>query len=303
MASYIIMDSVLRNPPGTAAAIGNILRRLDSGLISADNDTLNYACKYLYTLSDYDPLRFFTFMTTPRRDGRLPAMAYYNDLCEQFVLKNPNGEQKNRILKSFFILHIYVDTTTLFVYDTTANEVLKDFTIVYAKVLDTIKGQILPDANNAFVALGTQPLEQNINEASSFNSKRATLSRPNTNYANIVFDYCNQWLLGGGDAYITLEDGSVLGSMYDENGNPWVKPHNEYIVLLAPNPECVYDTTNLMYYALWPVGGSYSHGMYPIKDGKVLDAGNVWGWGTSVPINEFKNHLNDLINSMKHYGE
>ena len=215
----------------------------------------------------------------------------YNKLND-CIAKAPNGGRKRAIQRTSYILHIYVDTTTLFVGNKLVNRKAKiniEHTIVYAQVLDTIKGKTLPNINTGVIAI-QQPEASNTEE--SMSSSLINLTIP----ANIdlIFNYCsNLWRINNkSDIVFINSDGEIVDALKD-----WIKPKREYIVELAPNYECCYD--GQCYYALWPIGGGYGHGMYPIEDGNVLDIGNVCGWGKSVPLN----NLNALLNEIKNYGE
>ena len=311
MISYIILDGLLKHINGIEEIAWSFIERFENNEISPDNDTLNYALKYMYKLSDYDPLLFWDYLMKGESGGRkLHPYFYFDQLKfglhtdialykESKSERVSNGEQKRRIFCSPYILHIYVNETSLFVKTHPTDTFLKEITIVYANVLDTIKGKVLPDINTGFIARKSLLTDNIMNPIEPENIIQSIGYR-NT---NLIFDYYNNWYLYGGDdhAYTIGEDGTVYGSLIDKDGNPWIKPGREYIVLLAPNGEC--STGGLRYYALWPVGGSHSHGMYPIEDGNVLDGGNVWGWGKSVPIDIFKQNLNELINEIKNYGE
>jgi len=311
MFSYILIDSILRHSEEVPGIIYSFIERFGDNQIEYDNDTLNYMLKYLYKIMDYDPLLFWDYMLKGKGYDRVTNTFFvYDNLTKLLYNDNkmtgrvPNGEQKRRILRSFYILHIYVDTTTLF-ERTIPNEWIKDFTIVYAQVLDTIKGRVLPNINTGFVASNNEQLNSQDND---FN----TSVLPGTNISisanvNLIFDYCNQWNLSGDNELIFVgvdrETGEQkqVGAMYDKDGNPWIKPKKEYIVILAPNYECLDDYK--YYFGLVPVGGSYSRGMYPIEDGNVIDGGNVWGFGKVVPLEEFKQKFNNLLNEIKNYGE
>ena len=289
---YIIADSILRSEEARIFT-NDFFKRFDKKEIAYDNDTLNYAYKYLYKISDYDPLLFWEHLRKSG-DKKIHTSHLYDKLTD-CIEKSPNGQQKRRLFRSFWILHIYVDTTIFMVYDST-NKWHKDFTIVYAQVLDTIKGKIIPNINTAYIYEPESDEELFDNDSPPSIETKITL--PNS--TNLVFDYCNQWLLEASDEYVYW-NGELQGAMKDKDGNPWIKPKKEYIVLLAPNYECSNDGQN--YYALWPVGGSYPRGMHPIENGNVIDEKNVWGWGNSVPINVFKQNLNAIIDSIKNYGE
>ncbi len=290
MFSYVLIDSMLKHAPETPGIVESLFERFDSGEVAPDNDTLNYAYKYLYKISDYDPLLFWDYVMNGQGHGRnMHAFMLYNKLTD-CIEKATNGQQKRLMLRSFWILHIYVDATTVWEKYETSKDHLKDYTMVYANVLDTIKGKTLPNLNTMLFA----------DSSNNTNSSSTKISIPNNNI-NLIFDYCNQWNLNGDNAHVLVIGDEVQGAMKDENGDPWIKTNREYIVLLAPNYRCSYEWQN--YYALWPVSGLYSRGMYPIENGNVIDLGNVWGWGTSVPIGVFKQNLNTLINEIKNYGE
>lgn len=299
MISYILIDSILRHSEEAPVMVNSFLERFMNGEISFDNDTLNYAYKYLYKIMDYDPLLFWDYIMKGTAYGRnIHTFHLYDDLSTGCVEKLPRGWQKQLLLRSFYILHIYVNETNLFVKNKTANNPLKDFTIVYSQVLDTIKGKVLPNMNTAYIY-----------DKSDTNNIDTTASIEKTipNNTNLIFDYCNQWNLNGdGELYYYEFDEETgesipIGALQDKDGNTWVKPNREYIVFLSPNYECTYNRQ--FYYALWPIGGVYYHGMFPVEDGNVLDKKNEWGWGTSVPIETFKQNMNSLINEFKNYGE
>jgi len=298
LLSYIILDSVLKYSDEAKDVVNSFLERFNSGQISYDNDTLNYAFKYMYSLSDYDPLIFFYNFLLRSGNKKIHPQYLFDDLVD-CIEKTPNGEQKRRILRSPYILHIYVEETSMWIKDTSAPDAMcKDFTVVNAKVLDTIKGKTLPNINTLFLAKGLldTTTDSGIPEAEETNAI------PPKSNVNLIFDYCNQWGIDGrGRDWMILENGELCCYLKDKDGNPWIKPRREYIVLLAPNYECTYN--GQFYYALWPVGGSYSHGMYPIENGTVMDEGNVWGWGETVPLETFKQNINTIINEIKNYGE
>jgi len=311
MFSYLLIDSILRHSEDVPDVIYSFLNRFEDNQISYDNDTLNYVLKYLYKMMDYDPLLFWDYMLKGKEYDRITNTFFVYDRLSQLLYNDnkmsgrvPNGEQKRRIMRSFYILHIYVDTTTLF-KRTKPNDWIKDFTIVYAQVLDTIKGRILPNINTGFVASNNEQLNSQNNDFNTSVLPGTNISIPDN--VNLIFDYCNQKNLNGDNELIFIavdrETGEQkrVGAMYDKDGNPWVKPKKEYIVILAPNYECTDDYK--YYFGLNPVGGSYSRGMYPIEDGNVIDGGNVWGFGNVVPLEEFKQKFNALLNEIKNYGE
>jgi len=57
LISYIVADSIL-SYAGVKEIASDFNKRFRKNQISYDNDTLNYAYKYMYKIMDYDPLLF-----------------------------------------------------------------------------------------------------------------------------------------------------------------------------------------------------------------------------------------------------
>ena len=299
MVSYIIVDSILKYSDSVVAVTNSFFKRFENNQISFDNDTLNYALKYMYRLADYDPLIYFYNFCLGSANKKVSPRSLHWDLMEYVRRKIPNGGRIRRVLDSPWILHIYVEETNMWCLDSTYKN-LKDFTTVKARILDTIKGKKLPNLNTMFFA------EELTSKENDDTSKPSIEINTMPNNVNLVFEYCNQWsrnYYGDDETIWHVDDnGNIICCLLqDEDGSAWVKPNREYIVLLAPIYECTHNGN--FYYALWPTGGTYGYGMFKIENGIVLDKKNDWGWGNEVPVETFKQNLKTLINDMRNYGE
>lgn len=155
-------------------------------------------------------------------------------------------------------------------------------------VIDTIKGRVFPSKYSPlFTGSNSTPLVEDFNNEKKVNSVGLQ------NYFTIW--YCNQWPIG--------QSGSRR-ELHDENDITFLKPGKEYIMFIIPRITCFESPSNAIYYLPAPFSfNSTSAGMYEIEDGNVLDPGNDFGLGTQIPINNFKIHLNEIINSIKNFGE
>jgi hypothetical protein len=273
---YTIMDSIItygKDSFPTSQAQKNFIKSL-----TCTGDTLNYALKYLYLLADYNPFLYYNFLTS-YQTGKQQPMSILTELLNH--VKKECGQQKFEVMKAEYILHLQINQLEPFVYESSPPEVdpitggtYTDSThLVYAYtiVLDTIKGQVFPDIGNA--------IEVFLQDSDEVSTKKSTSLSVPTN-TNFMFYFSSNW------NYVH----NTLG----------VNESNEYIVFLWTLPACVNDTTGYQYYEMRP---TVSDIVFPIVDGNVIDKRNKFGWGTSIPLATFKQNLQELIDSIKEYGE
>lgn len=90
---------------------------------------------------DYDPLLFWDYIWKGiGYDRKIHAFHLYDKLNDCIAM-SPNAGRKRPIQRTSYILHIYVDTTTLFVKSKPPHRKAKfniEFTIVYARVIDIL---------------------------------------------------------------------------------------------------------------------------------------------------------------------
>ncbi len=293
MASYIIADSITRNI-GSIIIVNELAKNIWYG------DTIAYALKYIYNMEDYSPIRFHKFLNTGSLYQDIPA----NSLYKRIVHKCLNWQYP--YVHSSYILHIKINGTQ-FIGDEDG-AICKSLTIVSCNVLDIIKGQILPDLNTYLYAgnKGTYLYEsgkisnsQTLSEAGKVPNELLS-TYPQT---NLIFQYCNEWPRN----YKSTSRSTWLYN-YIDGGEPWIPDNSEkeYIVFLkisGGGGDKEGSATNYIYDGIIPVAGGLSFGMYPIVNGFVLDEGNYLGFGEAVPVDEFKQRLQEQIDKIKNCEE
>lgn len=282
LIGYIIMDSVIIYGP---AAYPNFQLQEDFiKSLTCSGDTLKYALKYLYRMADYNPFLYYNFLTSEQA-GKKHPMSIISILSDH--IKKECGLPTQEVMKAEYILHIetkevepFTYESKLPVYDSIYGKTYTDSTYldyVYCQVLDTIKGQVLPNMENAITVLRTDSTKVFGNLSTSLSAP------PNTNF---LFYYNRKWV---------VESGNWKSQTKAE-------PNKEYI-LFAYNTRACLNKGNGQYYDIRPTLLGASGGIYPIVDGNVIDFANDFGWGTSVALATFKQNLQNLIDSIKNFGE
>jgi hypothetical protein len=257
---YTIMDSIItygKDSFPTSQAQKNFIESL-----TCTGDTLNYALKYLYLLADYNPFLYYNFLTSYQTGNQQP-MSILTELLN-YVGKKCSFP-KQGVVKSEFILHLYVNVAEDFVYESQPGDYM-NLTYAYCNVIDTIKGQVLPDVNNTINVF--------MEDSAGIQVKKATTLNVPSN-TEFLFYYNKQWLSA-------------------------VQPNKEYIVFSFITGACIGTE---QYYDIRPIFLDRMTGVFPIVNGSVIDEKNNFGWGTSVPLATFKQNLQELIDSIKEYGE
>jgi hypothetical protein len=270
MAGYIVTDSIMRYCPNSIAVENFVLDSIHYG-----SDTLKYFNKYLYLLEDYDPVRYYMKLSMPDT-----ALVYGSGIKGWMYTKFYEMPEAPYVF-SDYILHIkankVVRTESINNYDATSGG--ED--IIYCKVLDTIKGRVFPSLNSAIFYNGL--------EGDTLNYQQNTyqgVSRPITPITDIVFSYCHRWNTKKWPASRRIGPGRI-------------SPDKEYIVFLRLFSGGATDSSD--YVCLSPYAERNSFSMYPIEDGFVKDEGNVLGFGENVPVDEFKQHLQEKISEIVNY--
>ena len=282
MVGYSVADSLVRSIPSFKSLPGLV------GQLDLQSDTAAYLFKYWLILNDYDPLRFHSFFKRDLPDAKVTGGAVQGALYMQMY-----KDTKLNYLYPSYILHIYVndvlriDTANTSiririrsmgtVCDTIVN--VKSETIVYCKVLDTLKGKQFPSLNDAIFYNGELP--------DSGSSIVANIP-PQT---DIVFSYKDSWQSWNSELY-PLD---------------WIKPGNEYIVFLEingrDNLKNLDGSINKHYYSIAPFSKYGFRGIYQIENGMVKDADNVLEFGKKNSVNIFKQNIINKLEEIKNYGE
>ena len=274
LVGYIIMDSIITHAKDsfpTWVEQENFIKSL-----TCTGDTLNYALKHLYRLADYNPFLYYNFLTSYQQ-GKMQPMSVLSALLDQ--VKKQCGLPTQEVMKAEYILHLRVNAVENFAYESNNPGDSTKWIYAYAQVLDTIKGQVLPNISTAI-----EVFEQD--SAGTKVKKSKPLNVPlNTDF---IFAYNPGWPVksaNGWESTITVKD------------------DREYIAFTYNMRTCVNSQIGHQYYEIRPNALDIYGGIFPIIDGNVKDGANDFGWGTSVPLETFKQNLRALIDSIKNYGE
>ncbi len=281
LVSYIAVDSVSKY--ASENQIDEFLGR------QTYNDTIQYLMRFYYKTMDYDPILFMKSMDYWSQ-GYIHRPIQIEDKVLKRILDVSSDKYLHQaLLASSYILHVDV-TDTLRRPDPAAS-VMKTVAIATCEVIDTIKGQVLPQCKDISIQGGEEVK----------NNKDTILSFPNN---CLQFEYRLEWHRDqeGSEKIIDVIDSTgknLSPRLVDTNDVPWIKANKEYIVFLYNSWICK-DT----YYHFAPVpflDNSLSFGMYPIENGYVQDLDNDFGLGTSVELSQFKAYLESKIQEIIQY--
>ena len=286
LIGYIVADSVVRSLPHFNAYIDSVQK------LNPFSDTAQYILKYWYLMNEYDPLWFYSFLKRKQQPGANATAAPLHSNMRQRMSFNP----KSVYVAPDYILHVYVNNTvSIDTADARMRHHINSKTIAYCKVLDTLKGGKFPSLNNAIFYNGERqrPEEGGIVDNTYTDALFPAIT------PDIVFSYLDSWQ--------RWDVGPPLNNK--RKGDNWIKPGREYIVFLEPlgtDGIGSYDpigSPHKVYYGLKPYPHPGSFSMYPIEEGYVLDETNALGFGTKVPVEEFKQNIRTKIAEIKNYGE
>ncbi|HZV13327.1 MAG TPA: hypothetical protein VFA55_08930 [Candidatus Kapabacteria bacterium] len=276
MVGYIYGDSLARYAglKATDNAIANMYYA----------DTIRELAKYMYELDDYNPVNFYLWGRTDplRRFKWISPMYVRIQSCERMETVFPDSLRTADISWADYIADVHVNYTIEGV-DFGSPGLRLHPVKVDCTVLDPIKGQVFPP-----------PIPDNIYSAHEVKHQgSSTVSIPGD---TIQFEYTMEWdrTNHGEDA---LFGDSTLGNI--KTGARWIQPDSEYIVFLSFVG--LGQDHSGAYCSLYPesIIGTNS-GMYPVRDGKVYDIRNDFGFGTGLTVAQFKSALRAKIYSITH---
>ena len=276
----ILLDSVMRNWR-KIFPVNNVSWNDALNNITCSSDTLNYVMKYLYRLADYDPYLYVNALSPPAKSN-----GWFGGEETQFWRQVGKicGFAKQQIGQAYYILHIKANQVEPYTYYE-----LNDATNmhrVHCKIHNVIKGQKLPDINSLIEIL-------DIDSAGKTLKKSRDVYLPEE--TDFIFSYNRHWPLDGKN----LDGKNITIKM------PEAEENTDYIVFLwTTSFYCTNKQTGINYYNIRPTSLlGLSGGMYPIKNGNVIDEYNEFGWGTAVPFESFMQNLHNVIDSVVNYGE
>jgi hypothetical protein len=266
LMSYIYLDSLVRSVNVMDDSWQQMVARLGY------SDTLKQYMKYLYKLTDYDPVNFHNYLFYG------PVFAGYykntdrggvvNDLLARAgTVISDSGGLLAALTKVDVIVHVYVNDTEQVWY--TGGEAIH----AHCSIIDPIKGQILPSCNSDF------------RRASGAKSK-GTLA---------VKGDCFEFEYGRpGESRIQEQ-----GMYTSKRAVPWVTPGNEYVIFASYQSRGG-DSTGRYFTCMPILDGSTVLGMYPIRNGLVYDPQDDFHYGTGLTPDAFKAKLRSSIYTILH---
>jgi hypothetical protein len=243
------------------------------------NDTLLYLSKYLHWMEDYDPITFCQFSSIPPENYLRPSII--KGSLVQALKREAPGRAIELVVAASYILHVAIkDTIIVYKYDEASNRDAEhgerpNVTIVSATVLDTLKGKVIPTVSS---------------NPNVMKQKNQNIDKFQLEGNELIFSFSN---------FLLLHNSIPLNK---DQGNAWLQPGREYILFLETAMLCIDD--EYFYYTIFP-RKNYTglYGMYRIIDGNVYDETEDFDLGKYVPVHQFKEHINSMINKIKYYGE
>jgi len=266
-------------------------------------DTMRAVLRYLYSMTDYDAVLFqqylYEYNDAIGTYYGSPNMIFeaFRDRVRTFF---PEKNKIPRLLNPNCILDIVV---TDIQDDSDANATYPIHPLpvkcITAKVLDRLKGQHLLsfDCNQQLSRTGGVGV-RNIR-------KREKILGTDTNQC-IHFIYSpfwrkfRPWGFDVNDEAIGVDSAGNPTNCPDCYGQNALVVGQEYVIVLQAR---LLDFIGAnAYYDYWPeMSYDPQGGIFPMVDGNVIDSSNYWGYGSSVPLDQFKSDLQNDINSILQY--
>jgi len=245
------------------------------------NDTLRYFGKYLYELTDYDPMMMALFS----RRGRFPIWTLHprttsNKILDKYCSLSSNPNLDRMLLYSDYISLITV-TDTMRIYDTSMVRVKNGITVT-CEINDEIKGSNRPQCYNLY------------NSTIKPGKKGSSLTQETTTNANCFqFDYKLELPLQmppGGAVFCEI-------CAVDSLGQPYVKKGKQYLGIFQVYLLCSDSTSNS--YVISPLKTGQQPYLLPVENGMIYDAINEFGLGITNTVQEFVAKLRTRIDYIK----
>ena len=282
LLGYVWLDSLMRKPiaPADWDKLSNVTSR----------DSIMDILKYLYAVTNYDPILFHEYKTHAQylnssywgRPGSV--VSFLEHMAGENLL---DSEQAVYLASISYILHVQVLQVDRAVDSefSSAGGHYEPVACVEAVVLDTIKGRSI---------LATECAPLNPAAAMAKNDRIASSGSP----ACLHFNFLPGASRAGSDLHRYLWT-STDSLVFLGDALTWdaVIPGGDYIVFLDSH-FLDYDGT-FSYYSLQPVADG-SGGIYPVIGGKVHDSLNRWRMGNEVEISAFKAGLRAKIQALFH---
>lgn len=263
---YIVGDSVARE-----GATGNY--SYDRRSLSF-SDTIREAIKYDYLMVDYDPVLFTSWGDTYRPGGPnewLPKPSYWHQALYKNVRRIIPDTLKAwlPLIEASYILRVHVLSTWKTV-DTLALAA-RTAVGVNAQVTEVLKGRNWMPCGEGKYQLS------------------------NLSDSCISFEYRQEWIRQRYDPPRNMFENTMLR----QDSTDWVKPGEDYLVLLRYSRTFV-DTDTTLGFTLWPLMNYSTMGsIYRIVDNNVQDTNQDFKNGAEISwtafLAQFKGYLSEIM--------
>jgi hypothetical protein len=215
---------------------------------------------------DYNPLLFSRayYFDKDRKLGQSIG-SFEGMLIDKIRAKSPTPKLDETLLISRYISHVKV-TDTAITIDKTRPESPFPVYEVHCKLLDNIKGKVIPSCGSqaSFITSTVFPY---------------TSSEQADSGDCFGFNYCSHW------------------HALNNNGDITFKAGDEYIVFLDIAAACI--DSNSIFCEIRPSGTPLP--VFQVKNGFVENPHQFFGLSSSVPVAEFKQFVRDRINQIENY--
>ena len=233
-------------------------------------DSLRKIMADFYNIIDYDPILFWFYLQSNKvKTYSFPTGSSYFPIIYGVKGKSSTPFLDYNLLYNDYILHVKILDKFI-----TNNH----YIIVTSKILDTIKGKIIPNCKDI-----------TYNDTSSFKDTfpRKKIAKPGE---------CFQF--------------NMQNQQSDVYGNVYAYPFDEYIVFVKMFGICVgpghVDTSDVfIYYGTFERyylnnfnNQDFHYDLLPVSNGKVIDPSNTWGFGDSCDVTFWKEKVRQRINEI-----
>jgi hypothetical protein len=244
---YIVLDSICK--AGSQSAI-------DSALHAISLDSLSMAMKIYYDIIEYDPILFMEYARASRNHAgyQVDIGTIGRTFLEVYRDRHPLSQLGEALLYTNYIYRVQIVSQSSII-DTTA-KLLVRYYCAKARVLDKIKGGVLPDPSREIYSGGEE----------------------GNGFINIWWGHVE-----GNQTGVTIVDSAEYIAVREG----YLEPGSEYIVLIDAFPIYVNDTDRGYRLSYSNYLGEYDNFVFPVRSGNVIDVDQYFEIGENIPLQEF----------------
>lgn len=263
---YILIDSLLRE---------NDYYKMNDYFHSLSNEELKEYFNYYYHIRDYNTYHYMSCIY-PDYEDQIVNPFFIDGILESCLEDiSEDFENENAIIFSGLMAHIRIVDT---LYRNAWVDGTRHQVIVKAEIIEPIKGKVVPSLKDVSEVYFPEDYDDPV--------PRVQPALPGTQFQ---FQYKI-------DRFINRD--TITNFMTGSQDKPWNKINCEFILFLPGKSTICRDSTDV-YYSPFPLMIDYHKGyFFPIKDGKVFDPYNQFGFGYDLPVEEYKEKLKDRIREL-----